>query len=128
MASTFCMSNAPDSVYKDRKQVKKTNAKVPALSWQGSSGLTLANLYGLASSLNPGDKELTPVQAWFELASQYHHNLLLDPAVLESLKREFVGVVKCVHFGALMERSAFESVVGRVIGQYAFAASPPFAI
>ena len=51
----------------------------------------MQGLYGLAASLNPGDKELTPVQAWFELASRYHTNLLLSPRVLEGLKRELNG-------------------------------------
>jgi hypothetical protein len=36
--------------------------------------------------------------------------------ILDGLKRELVGVVKCPHFGAWMERGAFESVVGRVLG------------
>jgi hypothetical protein len=78
----------------------------------------LENLRGLAASLNPGDKELTPVQAWFELAANFHIGLLLDQDLMESLKREFVGVVKCVHYGATIERQAFESIIGRVLGQY----------
>ena len=87
-------------------------------TWSATgSGLTLQALYGLASTLNPGDMEVTPVQAWFELASQYHVSLLLSPPVLEALKREFIGVVKCVHFGATIERGAFESVAGRVMAE-----------
>jgi hypothetical protein len=117
MASTFCASSAPDSVFEDRRVFKKLDPKSPSpvLSWQ-STGLNLQALYGLASSLNPGDKEVTPVQAWFELANQYPVSILLNRRVLETLKREFKGVVKCVHFGATIERQAFESVVDRVIG------------
>jgi hypothetical protein len=121
MASTFCMSSAPDNIYKERKSVKRSSSKSPptTLSWQANGNcLTLENIRGLAASLNPGDKELTPVQAWFELAAHYHIGLLLDLDLMESLKREFIGVVKCVHYGATIERQAFESIVGRVLGQY----------
>lgn len=119
MASTFCMSNAPDAVYDNRKALKKAASSSsapppPDMSWP-ATGLNLQALYGLAASLNPGDKELTPVQAWFELANLYHPSLLLKPRVLEALRRELNGVVKCLHFGAVMEREAFESVVGRVV-------------
>jgi len=113
------MSSAPDNIYKERKSVKRSSSKSPppALSWR-TSGISLESLRGLAMSLNPGDKELTPVQAWFELAAHYHTGLLLDSDLMESLKREFVGVVRCVHFGAVIERQAFESIVGRVLGPY----------
>lgn len=120
MASTLCMSSAPDSVYEAKKALKRTSfsskSASPVISWQGT-GLNLQALYGLASSLVPGDKELTPVQAWFEMAGQHHVGLLLSPRVLEALKKEFKGVVKCLHFGAVIEREAFESVLGRVVGQ-----------
>ncbi|KAK0734151.1 hypothetical protein B0T26DRAFT_687321 [Lasiosphaeria miniovina] len=85
------------------------------LSWQ-ASGLTLHTLHGLASSLVPGDIEVTPVQAWFELAARHPVALLLRADILAALKRELLGVVKCPHFGAVMERAAFESVVARVLG------------
>lgn len=88
----------------------------PAMEWKSpSSSMTLANLYGLASSLNPGDEDLTPVQAWFELAERYDPATLIDSGVLESLKRELRGVVHCLYYGAVMERAAFESVLDRVM-------------
>ncbi|CAI4214034.1 unnamed protein product [Parascedosporium putredinis] len=74
--------------------------------------LTLRNLHGLASSLPVDDKDLTPVQAWFELAGRYPAASFMLPEVVEALKREFVGVVKCFEFGATIERGAFDSVVG----------------
>ena len=131
MASTFCLSNAPAAVYEVKKAFRTTSsspfspsssssaskAASPVISWQ-SSGLTLQALYGLASSLCAGDKELTPVQAWFELAERYPVELLLSKPVLEALKREFIGVVRCIHFGAVIERDAFESVVGRVMAAH----------
>lgn len=98
------------------------------LSWTTTS-LTLRALYGLASSLNPNDQvEVTPVQALFELLVRFGGAWLESTAVpgsvddgsglllSERLKRELVGVVKCPHYGASMERGAFESVVGRVLG------------
>ncbi|EON97927.1 putative alanine racemase protein [Phaeoacremonium minimum UCRPA7] len=85
------------------------------VSWQ-ASGLTLQSLYGLACSLNPSDEDLTPVQAWFELANQYPMAILLRGDIVNALKREFTGVVKCPHYGAVIERSAFDSVVDRVLG------------
>lgn len=88
----------------------------PDLSWRATS-LTLRAIHGLASSLNPDDQvELAPVQAWFELVARFGPAVLLAEGVLEALKKEFVGVVKCPHFGAVMERGAFESVVARVLG------------
>jgi hypothetical protein len=125
MASAYCMSTAPASVYTDRKMLTPQSrsllgSKSPAPSgaairWQGPS-MTLDSLYGLAGSLNAGDAEVAPVQAWFELASRYGAARMVDPQVLEALKREFRGVVRCVFFGAAMERGSFESVVGRVMG------------
>ncbi len=86
------------------------------LSWRTTS-LTLAAIHGLASSLVPDDAvEVAPVQAWFELVRRFGADVLMAEGVLEQLKREFVGVVRCPHFGAVVERGAFESVVGRVLG------------
>lgn len=79
--------------------------------------MNLTMLRGLASSLNPGDLELTPVQVWFELAERYGPEQMVTARTLESLRREFRGVVKCVAFGATIEREAFESIVGRVFAE-----------
>lgn len=106
------MANAPSTLYEDL-----TASNSSSFEWR-SPGVSLDTLRGLASSLNPGDSELTPVQAWFELADRYSPGLLLTLGVLEALKREFKGVVACVHYGAAMERRAFESVVERVMGQF----------
>ncbi|KFG87436.1 hypothetical protein MANI_109635, partial [Metarhizium anisopliae] len=90
-------------------------ASRPSFQW-GASGITLESLHGLAASLNPGDLEITPVQAWFELASRYPVEVLLGGAVLDTLQREFNGVVRCVMYGAVIERLAFESIIARVLG------------
>lgn len=125
MASTFCMARAPEAVYLDRKNISATSdcgtgrgvGKIPPFYYEWpSTRISLASLLGLASSLNPGDKEITPIQAWFELADRYPITVFLDPQLLQVLSRELNGVVKCLYFGAVMEREAFESVVGRVLG------------
>ncbi|KAH6650762.1 RNA polymerase I-specific transcription initiation factor RRN3-domain-containing protein [Chaetomium tenue] len=92
------------------------NDTTPPLTWRSTS-LTLRSLHGLASSLNPHDGvEVAPVQAWFELVGRFGAERVMAAGVLERLKREFVGVVKCLHYGASVERGVFESVVGRVLG------------
>ncbi|CAM1506597.1 Fc.00g062380.m01.CDS01 [Cosmosporella sp. VM-42] len=124
MASTFCMADAPESVFMGRKAglVPQTCKAItgplgPPVNFQWSTaGISLDSLHNLALSLNPGDLELTPVQAWFELARRYSIDKLLDPLTLDALKREMNGVVKCLHFGAVIERQAFESVTNRVLG------------
>ncbi|KAI1499143.1 hypothetical protein F5X99DRAFT_411308 [Biscogniauxia marginata] len=86
-----------------------------SISWR-TSGLTLQKLHGLASALNPPDREIAPVQAWFEIARAYGADAARDAALLRGVARELAGVVKCLHFGAVIERGAFESVLGRVYG------------
>lgn len=116
MASTICASNAQETTHISLGE-DHSILKAPSQTWQ-ASGLTLQNLRLLASSLTPDDAEITPVQGWFELAERYGSSVLLNREVVEALKREFVGVVKCLHFGAIIERDSFESVVERVVGEY----------
>ncbi|KAJ2891108.1 hypothetical protein MKZ38_000917 [Zalerion maritima] len=132
MASTIALASAPPQVFKQLGKSQRNVWFTPSalqsnpisgeISWQasqgGGRGLSLQSLYGLATSLNPGDKEITPVQAWFELAQSFDIDIILNPVVIDGLKRELHGVVKCLHYGAIMERAAFESVVGRVIGEF----------
>ncbi|KAF4782378.1 hypothetical protein HER10_EVM0011519 [Colletotrichum scovillei] len=118
MASTLCMSSAPARVY---RTIRRGEASTVSHTWQADTGagssLSLKSLLALAKTLNPGDIELTPVQAWFELAARYGAAALMRGNVIEALKREFCGVVDCIHFGAIIERDAFESVVARVMEQ-----------
>ncbi|KAI5465985.1 hypothetical protein BGZ63DRAFT_120101 [Mariannaea sp. PMI_226] len=128
MASTFCMASAPEEVYRGRKDIASAsecsrrralgmNPYIPAVFYEWPSPqISLSSLHGLASSLNPGDKELTPIQAWFELADRFPKDVLLNPETLHRLSRELNGVVVCLEFGAVIEREAFESVVGRILG------------
>ena len=62
-----------------------------------------------------GDDELVPVQAWFEIVRLWGPEVGLNPALMNTMLHEFKGVVKCQHFGAVIEREAFDSVVGRVV-------------
>ncbi|KAK2009646.1 hypothetical protein LZ32DRAFT_409493 [Colletotrichum eremochloae] len=118
MASTMCMSSAPARVY---RSIRRGEAAAATHTWRADTGvgsaLSLKSLLALAKTLNPGDIELTPVQAWFELAARYGAAALMRENVIEALKREFCGVVDCIHFGAIIERDAFESVAARVMEQ-----------
>jgi len=124
MASSLALRTAPPAIYDaaSRASPLLRSAKPSDLprnsadcSWQ-TTGLTLHSLYGLACSISEADLEITPVQAWFELAGRYPREVLMRREVLDGLKRELAPVVKCPHFGAVMERAAYESVVGRVLG------------
>ncbi|SPQ18189.1 159b133d-05d1-45f9-afaf-3b8854c08c3e [Thermothielavioides terrestris] len=98
-------------------------------SWQ-TTALTLHALHGLAQSLAPAaGPELAPVQAWFELVGRFGAAALLrradtdahddgdddddDAPVLDRLKQGLAPLVRCPHFGASIERAAFEAVVER---------------
>ncbi|KAK4230522.1 hypothetical protein QBC38DRAFT_468962 [Podospora fimiseda] len=126
MATSLALRTAPPTVFSAAKKTRlfpgsSISFRPPspdspdAVSWK-TSGLTLQNLYGLACSLHgKDDEEITPVQVWFELVRRYGVETVLSG--IDEMKREFVGVVKCpAHFGAVLERGAFESVVGRVLG------------
>ncbi|KAG9257089.1 BZIP-type transcription factor [Emericellopsis atlantica] len=132
MATALCMEDAPEEVYGSRTAFSSNHhhpsipflsrrpvapSPPPELRWE-ASGITLSNLRGLAASLNPGPEEVTPVQAWFELAERYSPVTLVESGMLQALQLQLKGVVRCVSFGAAMERAAFESVVERVLQQH----------
>lgn len=123
MASTICASNAQEATFISLGE-DHSMLKAPIQTWQ-ATGLTLQNLYLLGSSLAPDNAEITPVQGWFEMMDRYGPSVVLNREVVEALKNEFVGVVKCLHFGAIIERDAFESVVERVVGAYGYEPSVP---
>lgn len=123
MATNILLGHAPDNVHKgvyainahDTIDAGGNDSHGDNLAWQAPD-VSLRSLYGLATSLNPSaDKELVPVQAWFDLASKYPLSVLLRQDVLDELKRGFTGVVKCLYFGAVMERRAYESVASRIL-------------
>ncbi|KAI0136463.1 hypothetical protein BJ170DRAFT_13297 [Xylariales sp. AK1849] len=121
MASSIALQHAPLPIFAriDAVQIQlhtdpTCRPHTTDIEWR-SAGLTLDSLFALASTLNPPDQELAPVQAWFEIARIWGPDVALDRQVIESLKGEFAGVVKCLHFGAVIEREAFDSIVGRVV-------------
>ncbi|KJZ80605.1 hypothetical protein HIM_00455 [Hirsutella minnesotensis 3608] len=120
-ASAYFMASAPDSVFRERRALgggplrRSPQSPAPVFQWPAPA-ISLASLLGLAKSLNDSDAEITPVQAWFELATRYPVATLLEDRVLDTLLREFRGVVHCIHFGAIIERMSFESIVARVLG------------
>jgi hypothetical protein len=116
MASAYCIASAPMDAYSDAQELSRVQNQPPNMQWQ-SPGLTLQSLRGLSLSLGiSGDIELTPVQAWFEMAERYPSSFLLQPHVLETLKRAFNGKVRCVYYGAVISREDFEGVVATVLG------------
>ncbi|KAI5923233.1 hypothetical protein F4810DRAFT_212459 [Camillea tinctor] len=139
MASAIALQGAPDRVFSqiDALRTPPPPLHPPAgiqdgddesgplppssagISWgmgAGSGALTLQKLRGLASTLNPPDREVAPVQAWFEIAAAYGLGVARDRARMDAVAREFAGVVKCLHFGAVIERAAFDGVLERVLG------------
>ena len=114
MASSYCMSSAPPSVYSDRWAFHIPLRESPTLQWRVNN-LSLDRLHDLAMSLNTGDVELTPIQAWTELSNRYTVETLLAPGTLEGLAREFQETLNCVIFGAAVERQVFESIIRRVL-------------
>lgn len=110
------MASAPESVYSDREEFRTpAKAAYPVLQWN-SNNFQLYELYDLAQSLHSDGTEVTPVQAWFELARRYPTELLLREDLQSRLQLELLGVVRCVHYGAVIETGAFESIISRVLG------------
>ncbi|KAI1344990.1 hypothetical protein F5Y15DRAFT_410674 [Xylariaceae sp. FL0016] len=140
MASSIALQSAPTEVFGRLNNLQErlradphahphrhsaqlpTPASADAITWQlraggnGGPGLTLESLYGLASTLNRPDRELAPVQAWFEIARLYGLGVAVDASSMQAVQGQLAGVVKCLHFGAVIERDAFDSVLGRVLG------------
>ncbi len=84
----------------------------------GGTGLTLESLRRLAAALSPADgPELTPVQAWFEIARTRGRAAALDPALMDVVRRGLAREVRCVQFGAVVRRDVFDEVVRRVFGR-----------
>ncbi|KAK7924875.1 hypothetical protein PG985_006929 [Apiospora marii] len=128
MVSAMALQQAPNPVFQRLESHASTAAPEPphlregadgsnSVAWH-TTGLTLESLYDLASTLNLPDLELAPVQAWFEIIREYGPGAVLGDGsqVLERLIAELSGLVKCLSFGAVIEREAFDSVLCRVLG------------
>lgn len=115
MTSSYCMSSAPSDVYKKRWDLVNPLKKTTSLDWQGFLP-TLQTLHNLALLVNPDNIELTPIQIWFELVQRYGVTRLLCSETMSTLAREFKGTLRCVIYGAAVERTVFESIISRVLG------------
>ncbi|KAK6206578.1 hypothetical protein LQW54_007648 [Pestalotiopsis sp. IQ-011] len=121
MASSIALQHATpdiftriDAVNAVIKSNPHCNPNTHDIEWQ-SVGLTLDSLYGLAMTLNPPDRELAPVQAWFEIVQMYGPDVALDRQIIEGLTRGFRGMVRCLNFGAVIQRDVFDNIVGNVV-------------
>lgn len=121
MASSIALQHATpdiftriDAVNAVIKSNPQCNPDTHDIEWQ-SVGLSLESLYGLAMTLNPPDRELAPVQAWFEIVQMYGPDVALDRQIIEGLTRGFRGMVRCLQFGAVIQREVFDNIVGNVV-------------
>ena len=121
MATSLALQQAPSRIFDRIDGVQhelyvepQSSPATADISWR-SNALTLESIFTLAQTLSSAEVELAPVQAWFEIVSDYGPEIGLNPVLLETMKREFRGVVKCLHFGAVIERDAFDSIVHRVV-------------
>ncbi|KAL3425639.1 hypothetical protein PVAG01_02430 [Phlyctema vagabunda] len=108
MASTLLFSSAPSSTFGDADTSKVTT------SWNAPS-LELSTLYAMSLSLPKEDFEITPVQAWFMIVSEYKVDIVLEKA--ETLKSSLNELVKCWDFGAVLNQALFWEVVKRVMDE-----------
>ena len=111
MCSTLLYSSAPAPVF--------SNFNNPSASpkWTAPS-LELTQLYAMSQSLQKGDWEITPVQAWFMLVERYDISAVIgqEGGRLEKLKKGLGKLVGCFAFGAVMEEGRFWEVVSAVMG------------
>ncbi|KAH6659922.1 hypothetical protein BKA67DRAFT_32844 [Truncatella angustata] len=121
MASSIALQHANpeiftriDAVNSVIKSNPHCNPDTHDIEWQ-SVGLSLETLYGLAMTLNPPDKELAPVQAWFEIVQMYGPDVALDRQIIDGLTRGFRGMVRCLQFGAVIQREVFDNIVSNVV-------------
>lgn len=114
MASTHYLSTAPASVF-----VSHATRNVPQSESWSSPALALEQLHGLSQNLNVQDFEVTPVQAWFRMVQDDRRMVesVMKEGVMETLKRELGGLVRCKGFGAVIGIDEFERVVEEVLGR-----------
>ncbi|KAI0966369.1 hypothetical protein F4678DRAFT_450068 [Xylaria arbuscula] len=129
MATSLALQGAPPSILTHMEDLAgPASTACSAVAWP-SRALTLTNLRRLAGTLNASAAtELAPVQVWFELAGLYGVGVATDGTVLARLECAFAGEVRCVIFGAAVQRDVFEGVVKKVVGNLPRAWSPPARI
>ncbi|KAK6452472.1 hypothetical protein FP744_10008723 [Trichoderma asperellum] len=116
-ATALFMNAAPASIFTDRQvftAIDPATTQAPTFHWQ-ASGINISSLWALAQfELDP--TEISPVQIWFDLASKYSYELLFADGLLTALLIEMRPLIRCIEFGASIQRQFYEDVIARVLG------------
>lgn len=116
-ATALFMNAAPSSIFTDREvftAIDPTTTQAPTFHWQ-ASGININSLWALAQfELDP--TEISPMQIWFDLASRYSYELLFSDGLLTALLIELRPLIRCIEFGASIQRQFYEDVIARVLG------------
>ena len=111
------MNAAPASIFNDRQVfagIDPTTTQAPTFHWQ-ATGININSLWALAQfEVDP--TEISPVQIWFDLASKYSYELLFADGLLTTLLIELRPFIRCIEYGASVDRQFYEDVVERMIG------------
>ncbi|KAL7901318.1 hypothetical protein HDV64DRAFT_177189 [Trichoderma sp. TUCIM 5745] len=116
-ATALFMNAAPPSIFTDREvftAIDPTTTQAPTFHWQ-ASGININSLWALAQfELDP--TEISPMQIWFDLASKYSYELLFSDGLLTALLIELRPLIRCIEFGASIQREFYDDVIARVLG------------
>ncbi|UKZ63072.1 uncharacterized protein TrAtP1_004300 [Trichoderma atroviride] len=116
-ATALFMNAAPSSIFTDREvftAIDPTTTQAPTFHWQ-ASGININSLWALAQfELDP--TEISPMQIWFDLASKYSYELLFSDGLLTALLIELRPLIRCIEFGASIQRQFYDDVIARVLG------------
>ncbi|KAL7950777.1 hypothetical protein V8C42DRAFT_130309 [Trichoderma barbatum] len=116
-ATSLFMNAAPSSIFADRQVfagIDPTETQAPSFQWR-ANGISISSLWALAQfEIDP--TEISPVQIWFDLASKYPYELLFVDGLLTALLIELRPFIRCIEFGAAVNRQFYEDVVERMVG------------
>ncbi|PNP42683.1 hypothetical protein TGAMA5MH_05424 [Trichoderma gamsii] len=116
-ATALFMNAAPSSIFTDREvftAIDPTTTQAPTFHWQ-ASGININSLWALAQfELDP--TEISPMQIWFDLASKFSYELLFSDGLLTALLIELRPLIRCIEFGASIQRQFYDDVIARVLG------------
>ncbi|KAL6868504.1 hypothetical protein J3F83DRAFT_737343 [Trichoderma novae-zelandiae] len=116
-ATSLFMNAAPPSIFTDRQVfagIDPTTTQAPTFQWQ-ANGISISSLWALAQfEVDP--TEISPVQIWFDLASKYPYELLFADGLLTSLLIELRPFIRCIEYGAAVNRQFYLDVVERTLG------------
>ncbi|PTB65400.1 hypothetical protein BBK36DRAFT_1121636 [Trichoderma citrinoviride] len=120
-ATSLLMNAAPPSIFTDRQVfagiADPATTQAPTFQWHApaATGISIASLWALAQfEVDPA--EISPVQIWFDLASKYPYELLFADGLLTSLLIELRPFIRCIEYGAAVNRQFYLDVVERMIG------------